>query len=442
MKVRIAFAILILSSQLVVSVPVSGQGEELALTETQEMSLGLSRFTMDYPTGWIAASNRSMVVINELEADHNLALEGPFITKGYSIRFETSRIATLKRDGFLSDEPTLEELWQATMTTNDYQEAADVTSTQVFGGPALQAQTLDGQGNAVLSIQGFAETHAYQLSLSAPSSETLVAFLPTWQSMLSSIRRVQGRQNIGDYSLYFECTVQGSPTVILEAGWGGGGVEGWSRVQRKVAEFTQVCAYDRLGMGMSDTAATTELRTGQDVVDDLHALLEMTQVEGPYVLVGHSLGGAITRIYADQYRDEVVGMVLVDASHEEVPRYREEILGSEMFAEAMAALYEGNLEALDYRGILEQTRATQDLGDMPLVVLTARLYSVEPPYTEETARREHETWMEILQPRLAELSSNSTHIIVEDSDHLIPWFSPQSVVDAVSMVVEEIRMNQ
>jgi pimeloyl-ACP methyl ester carboxylesterase len=192
-------------------------------------------------------------------------------------------------------------------------------------------------------------------------------------------------------------------------------------------------------MGMSDLAEIAEPRSGQQVVDDLHALLEAARIEGPYVLVGHSLGGAITRLYADDYREDVVGMVLVDASHEDVPRIREEILGAEVYEEHMLAVNRVILEDVDYPGILEETRATRDLGDMPLVVLTAGSTDVYEPFTDETARQEHEAWVNILQPALAALSSNSTHIIVEESGHMIPLYSPQSVVDAVRMVVDEVR---
>ena len=77
---------------------------------------------------------------------------------------------------------------------------------------------------------------------------------------------------------------------------------------------TRVCAYDRAGLGLSDPS-TLRPRTSQDIALDLHKLLAAAGVTGPYVLVGHSIGGFHVRVFAAQYPAEVVGMVLVDSSH-------------------------------------------------------------------------------------------------------------------------------
>ena len=92
-----------------------------------------------------------------------------------------------------------------------------------------------------------------------------------------------------------------------------------------VGAFTRVCVYDRPGtlLNAEDTAGRSRSdpaplpRTAQDVVADLHALLRAARVPGPYVLVGHSLGGLCVRLYATTYPEEVAGLVLVDASHED-----------------------------------------------------------------------------------------------------------------------------
>src|SRR4029079_17451033 len=86
-------------------------------------------------------------------------------------------------------------------------------------------------------------------------------------------------------------------------------------VQREVAQFTRVCRYDRANRGQSDSAPKP--RSAQDAVNDLHAVLITAKVPAPYVLVGHSLGGIIVRLYAHQYPGEVAGLVLVDPAHED-----------------------------------------------------------------------------------------------------------------------------
>ncbi len=118
--------------------------------------------------------------------------------------------------------------------------------------------------------------------------------------------------DVGGYKLHINCIGQGSPTVILESGLANpSSIWGW--VQPEVAHATRVCAYDRAGVGWSDPGP--EPRDGLQIARDLHTLLGKANVPGPYVLVGHSTGGLYVRVYAAQYPQDVVGMVLVDVEH-------------------------------------------------------------------------------------------------------------------------------
>jgi pimeloyl-ACP methyl ester carboxylesterase len=121
-----------------------------------------------------------------------------------------------------------------------------------------------------------------------------------------------GMVDVGGYELFYQCSGQGSPTVILESGMGSDS-SFWARVIAGVAKTTRVCAYDRANLGRSDEALTP--RTFQDAARDLHARLGNARIGGPYILVGHSLGGELVHIFADQYPEEVAGIVLVDAAH-------------------------------------------------------------------------------------------------------------------------------
>ncbi len=94
----------------------------------------------------------------------------------------------------------------------------------------------------------------------------------------------------------------GVPTVVLETGLGAESDE-WESVQREVELFTQVCRYDRANRGRSDPAPKP--RSAEDAVSDLRALLLAAAIPAPYVLVGHSLGGIIVRLYAHHYPREV-----------------------------------------------------------------------------------------------------------------------------------------
>jgi pimeloyl-ACP methyl ester carboxylesterase len=107
------------------------------------------------------------------------------------------------------------------------------------------------------------------------------------------------------------CTGTGTPTVILEEGAGGASLN-WVWIQRKVAATTRVCSYDRPGYGWSDPSDTP--RDAETVGRELDALLKSADEKGPFIVVGHSLGGAYARMFAAQQRNNVVGLVLVDAT--------------------------------------------------------------------------------------------------------------------------------
>jgi pimeloyl-ACP methyl ester carboxylesterase len=117
--------------------------------------------------------------------------------------------------------------------------------------------------------------------------------------------------DVGGYRLHINCTGQGSPTVILDAGSGLFSAQ-WVRVQRQVSDTTRVCAYDRAGMGWSEMGP--DPRDAQQITSELHTLLGKAGIEGPYVLVGHSYGGMYMQTYAARYPDEVAGVALVDSS--------------------------------------------------------------------------------------------------------------------------------
>jgi pimeloyl-ACP methyl ester carboxylesterase len=118
---------------------------------------------------------------------------------------------------------------------------------------------------------------------------------------------VQGR------NMHIHCQGAGSPTILLDAGQGGWSID-WSEIMPQLSPMTQVCAYDRAGYGWSEPA--TDDRTPQQAADDLAALLAAAAIAPPYILVGFSHAGLVTRLYAAQHPEEVVGLVLVDPATE------------------------------------------------------------------------------------------------------------------------------
>lgn len=129
---------------------------------------------------------------------------------------------------------------------------------------------------------------------------------------MASIRGVS--VDTGGRNIHVAMSGEGSPAVILEAGWGCWS-EHWRLVQERAGRLTATYSYDRAGHGSSDPSGPWSL---EGWLADLEAWLGAMQVSGPYLLVAHSYGGYIARAFAAAHRPDIAGMVLVDAAHEDM----------------------------------------------------------------------------------------------------------------------------
>jgi pimeloyl-ACP methyl ester carboxylesterase len=270
--------------------------------------------------------------------------------------------------------------------------------------------------------------------------------------------------DVGGYRVHVYCVGTGSPTVVIT---GAGYSFDWGLVQPEVAKFTRVCTHDHSGVAWSDPGPTDtcSLRVGE-----IHAALRNAKVEGPYVLVGHSLGALVARLYAGKYPNEVAGMVIVDHAFfiqhlvavppsvsmrtGNLPLGASPITGGAppepIVSSANNDLDFQKLPAPDYQLHLwgdslpghPKTMARNSamvpecfsdvetasrnqaspLGDMPLIVLS-QSHSFGGEYAE-------------LQSRLLSLSSNSKQVIAENSGHFIMIDRPEVVITAIREVVE------
>ena len=185
---------------------------------------------------------------------------------------------------------------------------------------------------------------------------------------------------VDDHQLFVRCTgVPSDMTVVLENGLGAG-LDLWKAVQAKVAEFARVCSYDRAGEGHSDKPSQPQ--TPDLVAADLHRLLEIEKIPGPYVLVGASLGGIYVRRFALRYPNLTAGIVLVDSSHEE--QYSLYAAISPSNAERYAT-QDGRFDRTDFlraTGQLDPGKHLEWRCDVPLIVLEHKGLT-GPPRTEE-----------------------------------------------------------
>ena len=216
----------------------------------------------------------------------------------------------------------------------------------------------------------------------------------------------------------------------------------WFAVERTVVSFGRVCSYDRANTAGSASDPAPTPRTGADAVADLHALLAAAAVPGPYVLVGHSLGGHVVRLYAGAYPDEVAGLVLVDVSHEDEKARLEALLGPELWAQSQAFMEGINLEGIDFDATdaeVRAARAAAPLRPMPLVVLTAGLSADPSQFPPGWPVAAHEQMVREQQADLATLVPNARHVIAERSGHYVHQTEPELVVEAIRQVVEAVR---
>ena len=256
--------------------------------------------------------------------------------------------------------------------------------------------------------------------------------------------------NIGEHRLFLSCSgASGSgPTVVMEAGGGGTSAE-WSAVRERLAPDVRACAYDRAGVGQSDPGPAP--RTMHQEVFELHALLQAAKERPPFLLVGQSIGGLLVRLYAAAHPADVVGLVLVDPTHESAVlgslryggwvRLREKATGLSV-PEPRLTIRGGPPEnpAADYMAeefqqlFIARQRIPQALGERPLIVLAAGKRPAPPPGTSD------ELWKTLRDERdeqvrdLVGLSTNAAYIRDDASGHNLHRDNPALVAQSIRVV--------
>jgi pimeloyl-ACP methyl ester carboxylesterase len=259
--------------------------------------------------------------------------------------------------------------------------------------------------------------------------------------------------DVGGYRLHLNCVGTGSPTVVIEYGWLDSSTP-WSKsVQPDVAKTTRVCTYDRAGTGLSEAGPLP--RTAERFAQELHTLLRQANIPGPYVLVGHSLGGTTVRVFAHEYPADVAGVVLIESMNSKhappaapasPPETTGHPTGSSIFTLpariGLLRLLAGPLgvdphlvsplsvqtrldEGQGMGASVAQAGAVTTFGDLPLIVLSRGL-DPDPDWQS-------------MQTELLQLSSKSQQRFAEKSGHNIHLDQPEAAVGAIVTMVEQVR---
>lgn len=266
--------------------------------------------------------------------------------------------------------------------------------------------------------------------------------------------------------MHLNCIGEGSPTIILDAGLGGSSLD-WALVQPELGRTTRTCSFDRAGMGWSDAAPGR--RTPEQIASELALLLDRAHIEGPYVLVAHSLAGKNARLFAMQHEQDVVGMVLIDARHEFVDEhtsaaeqrtFRDAVAGQArdytlarrlgvvrvaggvlagvpsmtdhtrremaIVTTSPRAITTASSEGLERAASDALLRAAPPLGDIPLVALAAGGSMHDPRWTEG-------------QRLLSALSDSGRLVVAPGSSHSVHWDQPELVIATVREVIAEAQ---
>ncbi len=263
---------------------------------------------------------------------------------------------------------------------------------------------------------------------------------------------------LDSHRLHAHCRGEGEVTVLFEPGLGGSSLE-WIPLQTSLQQHARVCLYDRAGYAWSDPSPYP--RNARQLAREADQLLNILNLRGPLVLVGHSFGGFVVRMLAETRRDDMVGMVLVDASHEEqVARFEQLggpsvlpksgksfVLSSVEVPENLPEDIRNKIRALgrmrktyaathnelsEFRVSARQVRQGRRVFDFPVIVLRRG----QDPYADDNiGRQKAAIWTE-LQEDLTRISTAGELVDASNSGHHIHVDEPLLVTNTIQALID------
>lgn len=278
----------------------------------------------------------------------------------------------------------------------------------------------------------------------APPMSTTTAGIPTTSTPPTTttdarpVATLDELVSVGGTRMHVRCTGSGPTTVLLIAGFEAGS-DSWAKVEPAISAQTRVCSHDRPGTGTSDPAVATANFATQ--ATDLHDLLAMIGEPGPYVVVGHSFGGAEAVTFASKFTDEVTGLVLVDASPVTWPQalcaVADDGSNAANMVRGLCAGWSdptGNAERLDVFSAFAGAVAITSLGTLPMAIITAVDRQVPDGLAPEELARLTDAW-DRGQQQWSQLSTAARVLSLEDTGHNIQLDHPNVVTDEIARLL-------
>jgi pimeloyl-ACP methyl ester carboxylesterase len=276
---------------------------------------------------------------------------------------------------------------------------------------------------------------------------TLVACTPTRGTSPDTHSDIDQTIQVNQTKLRLKCVGTGQP-VIIEAGLGEPPIESdtWKQVITALSSQARLCVYDRAGLGSSDTAKNQPRRLA-DISADLHTLLVNAQLQGPFILVGHSFGGLIVRSFASQHPDQVKAIVLVDATHPDqwqrwlanlpphISAEPKSVSAARTTLQSQLNDPKTNSEQIDLSRLAADAQTFAPLGATPLIVLTHSPNWRMVPDLPAAVQDKLEKVSQSLQKDLLTLSTQSEQRISLNGGHYLHVEDPELVIQAIRDVL-------
>jgi pimeloyl-ACP methyl ester carboxylesterase len=263
-----------------------------------------------------------------------------------------------------------------------------------------------------------------------------------------------------DHRIYYHCLGEGSHTVLIDTGIGDASAN-WIPIQQELSKHLKVCVYDRPGYGMSDPGPGP--RTSSLIVEELYTMIKSAEINGPYIIVGHSFGGFTAQLFAKTYTDETAGIILVDSSH---PQQADRLAKLDLFEVENRRIITGRSETIDGNtselqkkwymlnsrrkavfAQMDELKYFQDSADevsnagpmpnIPIAVLTRGISQLP---TLENSESMENVWL-AMQIDLANSSQQGYQKIIPNSGHNIHIDAPDAVVDSVLEIFDSVKTN-